>query len=652
MLTSKKRFLFTGITLFLFFSTIAIVEILLRIVAPNLENPLIKQTTYNGRDAYEVNTDYLKKYFPVGSPIIPGIKPTIFSKQKTDNVFRIVCLGSSSMFGTPYQLTTNIASIVRKQLHHIYPDKKFEIINLGASAINSNVVLDISKKIIDYDPDLVLVYMGHNEFYGPDGVGASWIQKEFPATIPWKYEFQDLRLIQAVDRYVLASPKNIPTSDMNLMKQVSQKNTVSLHSAAADRIFNLFESNLNDIISLFSKHNIPIIISDLTSNLMFPPFVYDTSAQLQPYSSQLQMIKEDYEKKDFAPALTAAQHLYLLDSTNAFLNFWMGKIYLANNNFNDAKYFLTRARDEDLLKFRAPSKINEIIKRVAQKRNVPFISADSLFSSLSATGIAGDDLFREHLHPNARGYYEIASLFVKEIIKQCIVSPQNTQSNNLLPFNEDSLGLPWLDLAYGDISIRQLTKQWPFQEYKPQMFVMTHDADSVLKQIALDIYTYRTSLTEGCYNTALRFRQLHQYQKALTTYASLIDDYPDLYYPYYLSGAVYKDMGNLKQAAQYYEISIHLNPEYLFARIDLGLVDINEGKIDEAIVHLDTAKRLAEKEHASPLILASIYYGLGGAYANKGDIQHALSLMDQTLRLAPNYQAAHILRNNLLRYKK
>ena len=652
MITSKKKFLFGFTSVLLFIVFIALFEFLLRLFLPSLDNPLIREIQSDGREVYEVNRYYLKKYFPSGSPIIPGLKPTTFRRNKTPNVVRIVCLGESSMLGTPYQLTTNIPSLVRKQLRHLYPEKEFEVINLGAAAINTNVILDLSKKIIEYDPDLVLIYTGHNEFYGPEGVGASWIQKQFPSTISWKYRLQDLWTIKLIDEYFLTPSAVVPPSEKNLMKQVSQNNLVHLNSEPAERIFNLFESNLNEIVELFDRHKIPIILSDVSSNLLFPPFVHDTSSQLMPYQSELLMIPRDFENNDLNSSLQRAQQLYKLDTTNTYLNFRIGTICLAKKNIPEAKYFLTRARDEDLLKFRAPSQINQIIKRVARHHRIAFISSDSLFGSLATSnGIPDDKLFREHLHPNARGYYEIASLFVKKILELKLISSNHTTPNYLLPFDVDSLSIPWLDLAYGDISIKQLTKQWPFQHYNPQLFVMTFSTDSILKQIALDVYQQKISLTEGCYTSALRFQQLHQYQNALTTYASLIEDYPDNFYPYYLSGVLYKEIGDLTHATQYYEASIQRNPKYLFAQIDLGLVKINIGKIDEAISHLNTAKELAEKEHSSASILATIYYGLSGAYANKGEMNKALFNVEKSISLEPNYQSAQLLRRDLLKHQ-
>jgi tetratricopeptide (TPR) repeat protein len=652
MITSKKKVFFSITTVLLFIVLLAFSEILLRVFVPSLDNSLIREVQSDGRDSYEVNRDYLKKYFPSGSPIIPGLKSTTFRKHKPSNVFRIICLGESSMFGTPYQLAANIPSLIRKQLQHLYPEKEFEVINFGAAAINTNVILDLSKQIINYNPDLVLVYTGHNEFYGPEGVGASWIQQTFRSTIAWKYTLQDLHIIKLIDRLLFTSLRSNPSAEHNLMKQVSQNNSVHLNSASTERIFRLYESNLGDIVTIFEKQKVPIILSDVSSNLMFPPFMYDTSSQLLPYRTQFTLLTNDYERNDYVSAFSRVQDLYKFDTTNSFLNFWIGKIYLSQNNLPKAKYFLTRARDEDLLKFRAPSRINEITKRIARQHGVAFISSDSLFASLSSSpGIPENSLFREHLHPNARGYYEIASLFVKEILTLNLIAPHSVTSNSLLPFDVDSLGIPWLDLAYGDISVKQMTKQWPFQNYTPQIFVMTYSADSVLKQIALDVYSQKTSLTEGCIKTALRFQQLQQYRSALTTYASLIEDYPGNFYPYYMSGVLYKEIGNLQRASQYYSASIQRKPDYIFSHLDLGLVDINTGNIDEAIVHLNSAKQLAEKEHSSTMVQANIYYGLSAAFANKGEMNQAKIYIEQSIRLAPNYQAAQLLRNNLQRQK-
>jgi hypothetical protein len=42
------------------------------------------------------------------------------------------------------------------------------LLNAGCNALNSLNVLDVFTSLIKYKPDLVIVYSGHNEFFGPN----------------------------------------------------------------------------------------------------------------------------------------------------------------------------------------------------------------------------------------------------------------------------------------------------------------------------------------------------------------------------------------------------------------------------------------------------------------------------------------------------
>ncbi|HAL55785.1 MAG TPA: hypothetical protein DCP63_04730, partial [Bacteroidetes bacterium] len=173
-------------------------EMILRYTSPSLDDPLVREVVYDGIEWYQVNRSYLKKYFSPTDPLIPELKPSLFKKTKDENLFRIVCLGGSSMFGTPYQMTATIPGMVRKQLRHLYRKKEIEVVNLAASAINSNVIADFAPRLVEFDPDLVLIYMGHNEVYGPDGVGAAGLEKVFPFITPMKYRFRELRSVAMI----------------------------------------------------------------------------------------------------------------------------------------------------------------------------------------------------------------------------------------------------------------------------------------------------------------------------------------------------------------------------------------------------------------------------------------------------------------------
>src|SRR5690606_37401827 len=51
--------------------------------------------------------------------------------------------------------------------------KKIEMVNTAITAINSFTLLDYTDQILKYKPDAVLIYAGHNEFYGAFGIGSN-----------------------------------------------------------------------------------------------------------------------------------------------------------------------------------------------------------------------------------------------------------------------------------------------------------------------------------------------------------------------------------------------------------------------------------------------------------------------------------------------
>jgi tetratricopeptide (TPR) repeat protein len=532
------------------------------------------------------------------------------------------------MFGTPYEMNANIPAIVRKQLRHLFPEKDIEVINLGASAINSNVILDLFKDIIHFQPDLVLVYMGHNEFYGPDGVGASYLQREFPSTIPLVYALRDMRLFKLFQGLLPSHNKPDDQQERNLMKLVSRNTAVSLSSSEANRVLKLFRTNLESIIHMCQYSHIPMIVSDLTSNLDFPPFLSDSIHEIQNWESFCTHVKNEFQGGSFQSLRDTLIILHQRDSTNAFINYWLGQTYRKFGQPDIGRSFLILARDNDLLKFRAPSELNSIIRNLCESNRIQFFSSDSLFAARSPDGIAGRNLFWEHLHPTAEGYYEIACMFVRTMLRSNFIPerPQSHIATQLLPWNTDTLSICWLDLAYGDIAMRNLTNNWPFSNYWVPSVVM-QDADDRLRQIALQTYMTKLVWSEGCYRSAFYFQRTGKTRAAQTTYEALLEDYPYSYYAHYLLGVLFKETNNIGEALIHYQRSISLNPDYPYPRIDLGLLEINKGMFGEATHNLQTALKLTEGK-SMPLEQASIYYGLSAISANNGAMTRALEYID------------------------
>jgi len=93
-----------------------------------------------------------------------GFRGDEFSEEKPSNVYRIFMVGGSTMLGAATTNDTTISSIMQKMFDLEKMDKEIEVVNAG---ISGNTVVSeydfIKSKIVNYDPDLIIMYDGWND---------------------------------------------------------------------------------------------------------------------------------------------------------------------------------------------------------------------------------------------------------------------------------------------------------------------------------------------------------------------------------------------------------------------------------------------------------------------------------------------------------
>ena len=96
--------------------------------------------------------------------------------QEWHGTVRIFVLGASTVIGFPNPYHTAFPSFLKLMLADVAEDVRVEIINCGMTAINSFSLLDFMDEVVEYEPDLVILYAGHNEFVGPYGVTTPFLR--------------------------------------------------------------------------------------------------------------------------------------------------------------------------------------------------------------------------------------------------------------------------------------------------------------------------------------------------------------------------------------------------------------------------------------------------------------------------------------------
>ncbi|MEE8399251.1 MAG: tetratricopeptide repeat protein, partial [Desulfobacterales bacterium] len=109
-----------------------------------------------------------------------------------------------------------------------------------------------------------------------------------------------------------------------------------------------------------------------------------------------------------------------IDPDYAELQFRMGRCYWALGRFAQAKDRYVKARELDTLRFRADTRINGIIRRVAEGRpdqGIHLVDSLQLIEANSPNATPGKELFYEHVHLNFRGNYLVARAIFQQVQK-------------------------------------------------------------------------------------------------------------------------------------------------------------------------------------------------------------------------------------------
>ena len=211
------------------------------------------------------------------------------------NRFRIFCLGGSTTAGYPYNTLpeyncpASFPNYLRAILQYNSNLPEIEMLNLGSNAFNSMSVLKVFEDIRKYNPDLVIVYTGHNEYFGPNEFALSkkankifnkkWFNHTF-FTLRQTYLYQGMR-------WILKKVLKRGEVEYKDYAEWSLQNTIQHDDPYHETIRNNFEKNLTELVRMAKKSGIKIVLCTPVSNLTFPPFVSRFSRELNPETRAL-----------------------------------------------------------------------------------------------------------------------------------------------------------------------------------------------------------------------------------------------------------------------------------------------------------------------------------------------------------------------------
>ncbi len=604
-----RKIIFATLTALIPILLLAIVEASLWLLNAFPQPPLFIEKQISEVKQIEINAQVGERYFNKRVMPVPNLYPQRFSAEKSSGALRVFCLGGSTTAGFPYEMNVPFPQQLEFMLKNNYPDQEFEIINMGLSAINSFTVVDWIPEILDQSPDLIILYMGHNEFYGAYGTGSTISMGHNGRFIRLALKLQKLRLMQMM-KSILRSSGSTPSIQDNptLMEKVIDDRFIETNSILRMKTHENFAGNLNVILNACKSANVPVILSNLTSNIkdQFPLDI--TSASARETTKALELYQKGL--KEFNQGDTATAYISL-----------------------------SRARDTDEVPFRGNAPLNDIIRDQADKFQLQFVDMENAFRVASPTGLPGNNLFCDHLHPNPLGYHLMAKQFY-QALAQTELLPAVPE-----PFSSDQpLLVTDLDWEIGELRIYKLLHRWPFGNQTVKYSDYVPQIDSATTEIAKSYLFDHNIWVKAHGDMGYYFWQQKEPSKAALEYQAIITLFPDQIEYYGRLVECAKVTGQWDLVKHTCEQALEIAEAKGMFYYHLALSQRMAGKLKSAISNMQKAADAPELTRGQSV---NVYYSLAQLLVDANKPMDAKIVLDALIQQAPDSQRARELLNKL-----
>jgi len=626
----------------------------LRLTGYGFDGKAIIKCKVKGQKAYCENIKFGWLFFPPN--ISRELNAFVFPSKKADNTYRIFVFGASAAQGAP-DSAYSFSRILEVMLSEQYPGINFEVINTAMTAINSHVVVRIANDCAQYEPDLFVVYLGNNEVIGPYGAGTVFAPlSKHLIFIRFGIALRATRLGQLMTNLLQGTNRNIPKV-WGGMGMFADKQ-LSADDESLQIVYKNYSRNLEAVINTAKKRKAAVILTIVGSNLKdCPPFASLHRSGLT--EDEIKDFNDLYEEAigyESAGQYAQAVEKYLdaaeIDGQFAELQFRLGRCYFLLNQYEQAGQRYIKARNLDTVRLRADTRINEIIREVAQNKsftNVYLADAVKALEEQSPYQIPGEEFFYEHVHLNFKGNYILAKCIFEQIEKVLPGRIKNEKSSKQQVTDENRCRQL---LAYSDwdkytILQSMLNEYIVFPPFTNQLY---HDEQ--VESLKQQISSLKDSLSEQVfsqidvlYRRAIEKRpadwMLHwkygkllmdgrkDYRLAAEEYYKVLELMPRYYMTNVMLGAMWWDLGDYDKALGYFKEALKIKPTYAPAYYDIGLICQTKKMTKEAQSYYETAVRLSPEHYPS-------YINLGGLLAGQGKLDEAIRVCREGLSFCPD----------------
>lgn len=412
-----KKLLFAMVFYSIFVVLLIGIEVSLRSAGYGIDTRPFVHAKYKPEIWIE-NLEINEKYFPQQSKTnsnnrVHAVLRNTFPVEKSPHTLRGFFIGESSVQGFPFDSNHSFSKITEAALERGGKYKNVEILNLGVSAMTSYYIKDVALKALKYQPDFILIYAGHNEYYGNVSytTGGNYFTKNLYLFLK---EFRSFQwLFNALQR------KTDEDKSETLMEKQFNNYRVPMSDRVDQRVADDFIRNMDLIIQTYARRRIPIIIVEPVCNLLdMPPFAGENDEDFKEFIQAYQRIVESGDRVRLKEYYDERMELdqYNRNANVKYLDA-LTRSYLQDRP--DIQGFI-EAKDLDTVPFRVRSKLVNALRTYSIKQShrfedIHYIPLSDLLTEKYGEGVLGNRIFIDQLHFNQRGHRVVSRIIAEKL---------------------------------------------------------------------------------------------------------------------------------------------------------------------------------------------------------------------------------------------
>lgn len=365
--------------------------------------------------------------------------PDSFAREKGVDEYRIFCLGGSTVQGRPFSIETSFTSWLELGLAAADPNRRWEVVNCGGVSYASYRLVPILEEVLEYEPDLIIVYTGHNEFLED----RTYRQvKRVPELVarPCQLVMQTrtytllrqgyLRLRGGDDR---SPPEDRPILEVDTEAMLEYRGGLQQYKRdekwRRDTIEH-FGFNLRRMVEIARRADVPLILVNPVCNLRdCPPFKTQHRDGLtidqQRRWEELVHSAGDFQGSELPKSIALLEQAMAIDDEHAGLHYILAKCQDDMGMTEEALQSYVRAKELDICPLRILEPMQQIIRDVAGRTDTPLVDVHRLYEETLRADIPGGYLLVDHVHPSIAGHQLIGNALADELARQGIVKPRS-----------------------------------------------------------------------------------------------------------------------------------------------------------------------------------------------------------------------------------